>query len=219
MRINNNEPNPALRRVPVYLYDAARQPVTGIVPVGTQFQLSLDGAAWVNFAGVWTEDADGVYQAQVTQAETLAFSFVWLKVVVPGAEPVQFSVDIGARVVVGEAVAAARRFPIFLTDVTNVPLPGLNLVGASQVRIGVNGTPMVDVLGTVAEVGGVGNGQGGYYYEATVPEVSTPGYDVLKVFPTGLPQTRYVYTWNVVSPALGGGGGVLIGSNILRGGG
>ena len=218
MKINYNEVNPLLRRIPVYLYDAARQPVTGVVPVGAEVQVSLSGNAWVNFGGVWVEDAGGVYYYEATQLETVTDSFLWLKVLAPGAQPVQFPVQIGNRVAISEPTASKRRFPIFLTDGANVPVPSLNLVGASQVQIGKNGAAMVDIAGTVAEIGGVGNGQGGYYYETTVPEVDTLGYDVLKVFPTGLPQSRYVYTWDVISPASGGGGGVLIGSNILRGG-
>jgi hypothetical protein len=216
MRIDYNTPN---QHVPVYLYDAARQPVTGFVPAVGQVQLSLDGAAWTDYIGTWSEDADGVYDLEFDQSETAAFSFVWVKVDAPGAERVMFSVDIGDRVIVNTATAVARRFPIYLTDITNTPLPGLNLVGASQVQIGKNGGGMVDVAGALAEVGGANNGQGGYYYEATIPEINTVGYDILKVFPTGLPQTRYVYVWNVIPvPSSGGGGGVLIGSNILRGG-
>lgn len=202
MRIAYNETTPSLRRIPIYLYDTSRQPIAGAVPAGAQIQVSKSGAAWVDAAGIWTENSGGVYYYQATQSETATDSFLWIKVLFPGAHPVQFPVNIGDRVDIVEPVAAARRFPIYLTDISDAPLSSLNLVGASQLQVGKNGAAFVDATGTVAEIGGVGNGQGGYYYEATAAEIDTLGYDVLKVFPTGLPNTRYVYTFNVVTPEI-----------------
>lgn len=212
MRINRNEPDPLLRRIPVYLYDISRQPVLGAVPVGAQVQISKTGNGWTDFAGTWVEDDDGLYYYIATQPETDTNSFMWLKVEIPGAQRVQFPVDIGDRLAVNQADPCKRRFPIYLTDITNTPIPGLDLTTASQVQISKNGGALVDIAGTVAEVGSPGNGQGAYYYEADPTESDTLGYVAMRVFPTGLPNTRYVYSWKVVTPS--GGGDPPIVSNL-----
>jgi hypothetical protein len=193
MRITRNT---AGQRIPVYLRDALRQPVTGVVPVGAQLQYSKTGNSWTDGAGTWAEDSGGVYYYSPTQAETDTNSFLLLKVIVPTAERVVFSTDIGDRLEVNQADPCKRRFPIYLTDIGNMPVSGLDLTTGSQVQISKNGAAFAAFAGTVTEIG-----QGAYYYEATLPESDTVGYVAIKVFPTGLPNTRYVYSWNVVSPS------------------
>jgi hypothetical protein len=202
MRINSNEYNPSLRTIPVYLYTATRQPFTGAVPLGGQLQVSLGGNAWTNALGTWAELSGGLYNYQATQAETNANGFIWIKAIVPGAETVQFVVQLSNHILVMEPNPLRRRIPIYLTNASNVPVVNLTLTGASQVQISKNGSPAVDAIGAVQEIGGAGNGQGGYYYEATAADIATAGYCAIKVFPTGLPQTRYVYTIDVISPSL-----------------
>jgi hypothetical protein len=216
MRINYNETTPALRRIPVYLQDALNNPVTGAVPVGAQLQVSLSGAAWTNGAGTWTEDANGAYYYQATQAETVTDSFLMLRVAATGAKVVVFPVDIGIRTIVSEPTATARYYPIYLVNAGGVPQTNLTITGA-EVQLSKNGAAFANGAGVVAEIGGAGNGQGAYFYEATLPEVNTLGYDMLKVVKAG--ALPFVYTWNIVAPAPPSGGGApLVGSALIRGG-
>jgi hypothetical protein len=199
MRINHNEPTPALRRIPVYLETPTLVPITGAVPVGVQLQVSLSGAAWTNGLGTWVEDANGVYYYQATQAETFTDSFLMLRVAVPGAKIVVFHVDIGIRTSINEPLATARRYPIYLVNTASIPQIELPITGA-EAQLSKNGAAFVDCAGVVAEIGGSGNGLGAYYYEATLAEVNTLGYDLLKInkTPTAL---LYIYEWNVVFPS------------------
>jgi len=215
VQINYNQPG---QRIPVYLLDASNNPVTGAVPTGDQLLASLSGAAWADGTGSWVEDANGLYYYAPTQPETATNSFLMLRIAVPGARVVVFPVDIGARVVQSTSDPTALRFPVYLVNAASVPQPSLSISGAAQ-QLSKNGAALVNALGSTNEIGGAGNGLGAYYYQSTMGENDTLGYDSLKIdmSPTALP---YIYTWNVVAPPVpgGGGGAALIGSSLIRGG-
>jgi hypothetical protein len=176
--------------------DTSLVPVTGALPVGAQIKVSLDGAAWVNGSGSWTENANGAYYYNATQSETVASSFLMLRVAWPGAKIVVFPVDIGDRVVISNATAAARRFPVYLEDSSGNAVPSQAFAG-TDFQLTKNGAAFANCAGTLPEIGGVGLGLGGYYYEATVAEIDTLGYDGLLV-DNGGTALPYFYVWNVI---------------------
>ena len=86
MNVLQSEATAARRRIPVYLVDATDgfTPEVGITPTGAEIQTSENGAAFVNFAGTWTEIANGLYYYEFTAAELSTLGFVTVKVNVAG---------------------------------------------------------------------------------------------------------------------------------------
>lgn len=208
MKIDYNETTPSERRIPVYLRDSAFVPVLGALPVGAQIMVSKSGAAWVNAAGIWFEDGAGLYYYQATQSETATDSFLLLRVAWPGAKIFVLNVDIGYRMVISEPTATKRRIAIYLEDISGNPVPGLAIAGADA-RWTKNGALLVNCIGAVTEVGGVGLGLGAYFYEADAGELDTLGYDGLLI--TKPPAIPFAYVFNVIVPVTPiGGPGIII---------
>ena len=188
-----NEPNPVLRRIPVYLETELGIPVTGATPAGSQIRVSKSGAVFANGAGSFSEVGAGNYIYQATQVETQTKAYLFLLVTWPGAIPFPFAVDIGERVASGETDPEARRIPIYLEDFDRTPMPGLVLTGA-EVQLSIGGAPFANGLGVV----GV-SGFGGYFYEPTILEIDGQGLRILKV--TDPAAMIYDYAFDVVAGA------------------
>jgi len=74
-----------------------------------------------------------------------------------------------------EPTAARRRIPVYLVDSTGAPVTGVVPAGA-QLQVSKSGAAFANGAGTWAEVG-----SGLYHYEATLAEVTTDSYAMLKV--------------------------------------
>ena len=186
------EPIAALRQIPVYLIDAARAPVIGAAPSGSELQVSKSGAAWATAGGVWTEVGLGAYTYEASKAETQTGSFLLLRVAATGARVYVYAVDIGDGLVIG-AEAEARRVPIYLVDEDGDEVTGLTLSG-SEVQISIAGAAWATGTGTAAEIG-----LGAYYYELAEGELDE-GIGMLRVSDAG--AQVYVYTWDVTPAAV-----------------
>lgn len=190
-----NEPNAALRRIPVYIQDAYGNPIPSEAITGAEIQVSKSGGPFVNGGGtVQSTPGSGGYYYEATQAETQTYSFLMIKVVPGGsAKPYFFSVDIGARIVLNELAATRRRIPIFLEDLSGNPVTGLSIAGAER-KISKNGALFANGLGTVTEIG-----SGAYYYELAASEVNTAGFGMINIVKP--PAVPFVYSWDVISPS------------------
>lgn len=187
--MNYNEPDPSLRRIPIYLENSFGAPAPGEVITGAEIQVSLSGAAFVNGAGAVTEVSAGSYFYTATQAETVTDSFLMIKVIVVAARPYVYAVDIGLRIAQNEPLASKRRIPIYLEDSSGSPVTGLVLAGADR-QVSENGAAYVDGTGLTVEIGA-----GAYYYELAASEINVGGFGTIKV--DKAPATPYVYTWDV----------------------
>lgn len=189
-----NEPDAALRQIPIYLVDSGGSPVTGLTLTGSEVQVSLSGAPFVNGSGTATEVGSGYYYYTATQAETATDSFIILRVNDAAAKTYVISVDIGDRIEQSEPVAAARRLPIYVVDSGGTPVTGLTL-NAANIKLSTLGAAFVDATTVPATEIGLG----AYYYELTAVEVASIGIHILKV--THASITPYVYAWAVRAPA------------------
>jgi hypothetical protein len=186
------EPIAALRRIPVYLVDAAGVPVTGVVPVGAELQISKAGSAWGVGGGTWSELGLGLYAYEATLAEATTTSFLLLRVAVAAARPYVYATDIGDRIS-PTAAANERRVPIYLVDGLGDPAPGVDIsVVADNVTLTVAGGALTDGAGLLVEIG-----LGAYYYELDATEL-VEGAGVLRFEDVvdAVAQV-YVYTWDV----------------------
>lgn len=179
------EPLAALRRIAVYLVDTIGAPVTGVVPVGAELQVSKSGSAWGIGGGAWSELGLGLYAYEATLAEATTTSFLLLRVAVAGARPYVYATDIGDRIS-PVAVADERRVPIYLVDTFGDPATGVSL---TTLAVSTAGGALSTGAGTRVEIG-----LGAYYYELDVAEL-VEGAGILR-FASGGTQT-YVYTWDV----------------------
>jgi len=87
LQLLQSEPTAARRRIPFYLVDDSdgKTPETGQTPLGAaELQISKNGGAFANFAGVWSEVAAGLYSYEATAAELDTFGPVVFKLVRSG---------------------------------------------------------------------------------------------------------------------------------------
>lgn len=188
------EPIAALRGIPVYLISTAGSVMTGVVPTGSQLQISKSGDGWGNGAGTWTELGHGAYLYQATLLETTTSSFVLLRVAVAGALPYVLSTEIGVRIA-PTAAAAERRVPIYLVNASGAPVTGVDISSvAADTLVSVAGGAFAPGAGSLVEIG-----FGAYYYELAATEL-VPGVGVLRMIDAahGLTQP-YVYSWDVLA--------------------
>ncbi len=183
------EPIAALRRIPVYLENSSGAAITGVTITAGELKISKSGASFVNGGGTWTEVGSGNYYYEATLDEVTTDSFVMIRVADPAALTFVYAVDIGNRIEQNEPLAAARRIPIYLVDADDVPVTGVTLTG-SEIQISLNGGTFANATGTSVETG-----LGAYYYEATLTDVGTEGFAVLKV--TDVAVEPYIYTFDV----------------------
>lgn len=183
-----NEPIAELRRIPVYLVDIDGDPVTGATPL--TLQVSLSGAAWALGGGSWVEVGAGLYYYEATQAETMTFSYVLLRVTATGARDFVFAVDIGTRIHL-TAEGEARRVAVYLVDVGGNGVPG---VVPTSLEVSLRGDLLTAASGAFTEIG-----DGAYSYELAGAEL-VEGFGVLRV--TGAGVLTFVYTWDVVDGSI-----------------
>lgn len=88
-----------------------------------------------------------------------------------------------------EPVAALRRIPAYLVDEFGAGVTGVVPTGA-ELRVSKSGAALGNAGGTWAEVG-----SGFYYYEATLAEVTTASYLLLRVAVTGV--RPYVFATDI----------------------
>jgi hypothetical protein len=189
--VNYDEPTASQRRIPAYLVDTSGDPVTGVTLSGTDVQVSLSGASFVNGSGTIAEVGDGLYYYQATQAETVTTAYLMLKITDAAIANFVWVEDIGTRIELDEAFGETRRIPIYLIDSAGDPVTGADLDVANSLEVSLNGDAYITAVGTWAEVG-----SGAYYYEADATEVAEIGFLVLKVVSAG--AETYVYTASIV---------------------
>lgn len=196
-----NEPDPSRRRIPIYLEDVNKNPVTGVVLAPADIRVSKSGDPFAASLGISVEVGGGLYYYQATQAETATLSYMMITVVAVGAQKYVYTVDIGDRIVVDNATAAARRIPIYLEDADKAGVPLLVLAGLSS--FSKNGGAYGAPAGVFTELE-----DGAYSYEATAGEVDTIGISVMRVLDPTI--VDFVYTWDVIAGTVG----AIVVSNI-----
>jgi len=85
----------AQRYLPVFLVDSSNAPVTGAAPTGSQIQVSIDGAAWADAEGTWTELGSGEYYYNPSDDEAHLDGLLLLRVAATGAVVYGYAAFIG----------------------------------------------------------------------------------------------------------------------------
>lgn len=121
-------------RIPIYLMDGSGNPLTGQTLTGSQLQISENGAAYANFAGVITEVGSGLYYYTPAAAEyDAAARFITVKVVKTGVATYILSYDMeeGGMRDVGTPSVTIASLPSVDTDYAEVQVydnQGLNYI-------------------------------------------------------------------------------------------
>lgn len=172
-----------MTRVPIFLADAAGNPVTGLTLSGAEVQVSKDGGALANGTGGTGEIGLGAYWYDLQAGEIGPHSTL-LKVRKTGTRGFDYfrSISEPVDIAVGEPTAAGRRVPFLLVTTAGDRLAGAPPTPGTDIQLSKNGGAWfpANTGGTVGEVGG-----GDYYYQATVGEVGTSGFLLTRVAAPG----------------------------------
>lgn len=171
--------------LPVYLEDAAGNPVTGVIPAAGELRLTLSGNTLQDGTGVWTEGGSGKYTYEMTQPESDTPGYVGILVTVPNAKPYPY-VDEAEGSLLPTSSAEARRVPVWVADVLGNGLEGLD--AEILYEIAFEEGDFEAISGTHGEAGG-----GFYYYENTSPELD---YRLITLKATHDDAEDYVYAYS-----------------------